>query len=155
MIPADKQGVFVLRRQIFDLAHTEIVVDGLPATFGKVHHTFFIAFAQNADMIFIDVRGVERNQFGDPKAAGHEQHQDTVISQHKGAFTGGKKPFTFRFLKVSGQRRLALGHVKFLTNIEIQQMAFYGQIIEKGFDRGGPAAAAGGGQRLRSSHILR
>ena len=99
-------------------------------------------------MILVNIRHIEGDQLGDTQAAGEKQHQDTIIPQRIGTVAGGQEPFTLGFLQITRQRSLTLGHVKFLTNIIIQQMALGGQIIEKGFHRGSPAAAAGGRERV-------
>ena len=86
-------------------------------------------------MVFIDIRGVQGDQLGDPQPAGHEQHQDTVITQRIRTVTDIEKFFTIGLLKVARQRCLTLGHVQLLRHVALEQMALVGQIIEKGLDR--------------------
>ena len=109
-------------------------------------------------MILIHVCGVEGNQLRYPQTAGEKQHQDRIVPIRIGPVTGRQKTLALRFFQIPRQRRLTLGHVKFLTNIVVQQMALERQVIEEGFDRGGTAAAAGGGEtagfKLRRKRLI-
>ena len=148
LIPAYEQGVFILGNDFFRITHSKIVVDGFPTALSKIDHPLFIAFAGNAQMILVDIRKVQRDKLRNAHTAGHEQHQDAIIAQSEATVTGGQQTLTFCFFQIPGQRGRAFGHVKFLTNVEIQEMAFCSQVVVKGLDRGGAAAAAGSGEGL-------
>ena len=64
------------------IPYGKIVIQRFAAAFTEIDDAFFIAFAENTDVIFIDIGKVQIDQFRYTETAGHKKHQDGVITVH-------------------------------------------------------------------------
>ena len=69
VVAADEQRVFVLRRELFSIADSKIIINRFTAAVSKKYDTFLVALAEDTQMILIYIRGVQRNELRNPQAA--------------------------------------------------------------------------------------
>ena len=152
IVPWTKQCPIVCKH--FLIAFRKIGVDRFPAGRAKIDKPFFVALANDADSVFINVRQVQIHKFAAPYPAVEKQHQNRIIpffvlpghrfQQRGGLFHG----------KILGETFAKLWIFQICHRVLLQLLGSRGQIFIEGLDGRKLSGPCGRGNSvLRSSWI--